>query len=53
MVRVNKKGLTNLIEKNKEVFRRQDAPKYYDITTVGYVTRPDFILTKKIYSLAR
>mgnify|MGYP001341576500 CR=1 FL=1 len=34
-------------KKNKEVFRRQDAPKYYDITTVGYVTRPDFILTKK------
>tara|TARA_B100000963_G_C22619931_1_gene669375 strand:- start:1806 stop:2510 length:705 start_codon:yes stop_codon:yes gene_type:complete len=47
MVTVNKKGITNLIEKNKEVFRRQDAPKYYDITTVGYVTRPDFILTKK------
>ena len=47
MVRVNKKGLTSLIEKNKEVFRRQDAPKYYDITTVGYVTRPGFILTKK------
>ena len=33
--------------KNKKVTRRQDAPKYFDITTVGYVTRPNFILSKK------
>tara|TARA_B100000035_G_scaffold73922_1_gene61219 strand:+ start:2816 stop:3520 length:705 start_codon:yes stop_codon:yes gene_type:complete len=46
MVRINKNGLTNLIEKTKKVSRRQDAPKYFDITTVGYVTRPHFILTK-------
>jgi N-acylneuraminate cytidylyltransferase len=47
MVKIDKKGKTNLIEKNIQVSRRQDAPKYFDITTVGYVTRPDFILSKK------
>ena len=31
------KGMVNLIEKNKKVTRRQDAPKYFDITTVGYM----------------
>jgi CMP-N-acetylneuraminic acid synthetase len=29
---------------NNNSTRRQDAPKLYDITTVAYVTRPDFIL---------
>lgn len=47
MVKIDKKGMVNLIEKNKKVTRRQDAPKYFDITTVGYVTRPNFILSKK------
>ncbi len=28
-----------------KVFRRQDAPRVYDITTVAYVARPEFILT--------
>ena len=47
MVKIDKKGMVNLIEKIKKVTRRQDAPKYFDITTVGYVTRPNFILSKK------
>ena len=53
MVKIDKKGMVNLIEKNKKVTRRQDAPKYFDITTVGYVTRPNFILSKKTSSLAK
>ena len=29
---------------DKQVYRRQDAPEVFDITTVAYVTRPNFIL---------
>ena len=35
------------MRKKKVVSRRQDAPKYYDMTTVSYVSRPEFILSKK------
>ena len=28
----------------KNTSRRQDAPKNYDITTVAYVSRPDYIM---------
>ena len=47
MVSIDKKGFASLIEKKKVVSRRQDAPKYYDMTTVSYVSRPEFILSKK------
>lgn len=32
-----------LAENENEYSRRQDVPKAYDMTTVAYVTRPDFI----------
>jgi N-acylneuraminate cytidylyltransferase len=38
-------GYVKLLMNNKDVkyARRQDVPKVYDMTTVAYVTRPDFI----------
>ncbi len=30
---------------SSDIHRRQDAPPVFDMTTVAYVTRPDFILT--------
>ena len=44
---IKRHGKFDRKKKNKKVTRRQDAPKYFDITTVGYVTRPNFILSKK------
>ena len=45
MVKKNKKGLIELAVKSKEkLFRRQDAPLVYDLTTVAYVLDPNFIL---------
>jgi N-acylneuraminate cytidylyltransferase len=47
MVKRLENGLVELINKPKaEVFRRQDAPTAYDITTVVYVAAPQFILEK-------
>ena len=31
------------IKKNKKISRRQDAPKSFDLTTVCYVFKPDYI----------
>ena len=39
-----KKKFSLLKWKNKNFFRRQDAPKFYDITTVCYVFKPKFVL---------
>ena len=40
-----KKNKLQLIKKNKDrIFRRQDAPKCYDLTTVCYVFKPKYIL---------
>ena len=36
-----------LIPLGKKVIRRQDAPKVYDITTVCYAGKPDYILKMK------
>ena len=39
-----KDGYINLLMESKESYsRRQDVPVAYDMTTVAYVTRPDFI----------
>lgn len=42
MVSRDDNGISKLINKGS-YFRRQDAPKVYDITTVAYVTSPEFI----------
>ena len=45
MVTVGEDGFSQIaITPDKPVVRRQDAPEVYDMTTVCYVTRPDFIL---------
>lgn len=45
MVKHNEQGWVELVNKpDDEVARRQDAPQIFDITTVVYVTTPDFVL---------
>jgi len=47
MVRANDDGTVGLvIPPTGVVFRRQDAPVVHDITTVGYVARPEFVMEK-------
>ena len=46
MVRESEDGfIEKLIKSNVTYIRRQDTPKIYDLTTVAYVTRPEFIKT--------
>jgi N-acylneuraminate cytidylyltransferase len=46
MVRLEQDGAARLvIETDQPVTRRQDVPPVFDITTVAYAARPDFILT--------
>tara|TARA_B100000686_G_C16729575_1_gene939825 strand:+ start:634 stop:1350 length:717 start_codon:yes stop_codon:yes gene_type:complete len=48
MVKMNDVGsLRLLVEGKKHYMRRQDAPKTFDMTTVTYVTRPNFILNNQ------
>lgn len=47
MVRTNDDGTVSLvIPPAGAIVRRQDAPKVYDMTTVAYVARPEFVMTK-------
>ena len=48
MIKRDAKGINNLILKS-DVARRQDAPLVYDMTTVAYVTTPEYILSKKSF----
>ena len=44
MVRKNDSGFIDILMKNDNRYtRRQDTPATYDMTTVAYVTRPEFI----------
>lgn len=45
MVSMNESGTINLLLSDKNICRRQDAPECYDLTTVAYVAKPDFILS--------
>ncbi|KPF68694.1 acylneuraminate cytidylyltransferase [beta proteobacterium AAP99] len=45
MVRTDAAGLAHVVLGTTEFERRQDVPPVYDITTVAYAARPDFILT--------
>jgi len=50
MVRNTSDGLRTVLDGGaKRISRRQDAPTVYDLTTVAYVTRPQFILENKGY----
>jgi N-acylneuraminate cytidylyltransferase len=45
MVKENPDGSVGLVNPPQGiVVRRQDAPPVYDMTTVGYVARPDFVM---------
>ena len=44
MVLDNKKNNMRLVNKGKNIFRRQDAPLVYDMTTVAFVIKTDFIV---------
>lgn len=44
MVTRDTNGGTRLLYGKSGVIRRQDAPECYNLTTVAYVSRPDFIL---------
>jgi N-acylneuraminate cytidylyltransferase len=47
MVKENPQGYLELVNKPETSFaRRQDVPAVFDITTVVYVTRPQFIMDK-------
>ena len=48
MVKLEKRNNVNiLIESDKNIIRRQDAPKVYDVLTVAYVTSFDYVINKK------
>ena len=45
MVKLNERGDTELvIPPDSPVFRRQDSPVVYDMTTVAFISRPAFVL---------
>ena len=45
MISTDASGLAHVVLGAADFKRRQDVPPVYDITTVAYVARPDFILT--------
>jgi N-acylneuraminate cytidylyltransferase len=47
MVSTDAAGLAHVVLGTAEFKRRQDVPPVYDITTVAYVARPDFILSQE------
>ena len=48
MVKINKdKSLSILMDSGSKVNNRQESPKSYDITTVAYVTKPEFVKNSK------
>ena len=47
MVKADASGSLSLLVEGDKVVRRQDAPLGYDLTTVAYVSRPEFILEKE------
>ena len=44
MVKADPDGSLSILIEGDQIVRRQDAPDAYDLTTVAYVMRPDFIL---------
>lgn len=43
MVKINNDGYVSLFNESNKVYRRQDAPKSFDVTTVAYVVNVNFI----------
>ena len=49
MVKKIKNGYYDVIMSGKRIFNRQDAPKVFDLNTVAFVTKPNFILNCKVF----
>ena len=48
MVKRNSKGMIDLvISPTKMLTRRQDAPNVYNMATVAYVLKPEFVMTNQ------
>lgn len=48
MVNIQRDGYVKLLSEDGTIYsQRQDAPKSYDLTTVAYVSTPDFILSSE------
>ncbi len=47
MVKKLKNGYYDVILSGKRIFNRQEAPKVFDLNTVAFVTKPNFILNCK------
>ena len=47
MVKIKNKKVKLLFDSNKKIFRRQDAVKTYDINTVAYIFRTNYISNSK------
>lgn len=45
MVSKDKSGTVNLLNNKNSVYRRQDSPICFDMATVAYVAKPEFILS--------
>ena len=45
MVTRDKSSKLNLIFRKQRINRRQDTPQCFDITTIAYLSRPDYIIT--------
>jgi N-acylneuraminate cytidylyltransferase len=47
MVKEDSAGRLSLLVEGSQFVRRQDAPVGYDLTTIAYVSRPEFVLGKE------
>jgi N,N'-diacetyl-8-epilegionaminate cytidylyltransferase len=46
LMKKNHKKLVLFSNLKKKIFRRQDTPKTFDLTTFAYIAKPDYILNK-------
>lgn len=46
MIKINNKGFAKIVI-NKNIKNRQQAPNVFDVTTLAYVTTPNYILSNK------
>ena len=49
MVTKTKKGYVSLANEGEDINRRQDAPQCFDVTTVAYAAKIEFILRQTHY----
>lgn len=46
MLKMEPSGFASLVCQSHEIARRQDAPAVFDMTTVAYAVRPEFVLSQ-------